>query len=158
MKTMTFGFALVITSFFSNLAFAAIPCVAEDVVSLPAKLVGLTSLNGQNIKIEITTPGPSKVVHCSITSTEWGDKIHYTFAERFEAEVKVSVANPLSFHPTTHVFKLADLVVEPILSGDEHGRFNRTLKIYDPSLKISYLMFLDANGRVGRVRTKLSNG
>jgi hypothetical protein len=155
MKTLAFSFALMITSFFSNLAFAAIPCVADDVASLPAKLVGLTSLNGQSIRLEVTTPGSSKVAHCSVTSTEWGDKIHYTFAERFEAEVKVSVANPLSSHPTIHVFKLKDLVVEPILSGDENGRFNRTVKIYDPSLKISYLMFLDANGRVGRVRAKL---
>lgn len=155
MKTMAFSFALMITSFFSNLALAAIPCVADDVASLPAKLVGLTSLNGQSIRLEIATPGSSKVAYCSVTSTEWGDKIHYTFAERFEAEVKVSVANPLSSHPTSHVFKLTDLVVEPILSGDENGRFNRTVKIYDPSLKISYLMFLDANGRVGRVRAKL---
>jgi hypothetical protein len=156
MKTVTLGFALLTTSFFSNLAFAATPCVAEDIVSLPAKLVGLTSLNGQSIQIEITTPRASNIAHCYVNSTEWGDKIHYTFAERFEAEVKVRVANPPSFLPAVHVFKLKDLVVEPILSGDENGRFNRTVKIYDPTLKISYLMFLDANGRVGRVRAKLS--
>ena len=158
MKTLAFSLALMTSSFLSNLAFSAIPCVADDVASLPAKLVGLTSLNGQSIRLEITTPEPSKVVDCSVTSTEWGDKIHYTFAERFEAEVKVSVANPLSSHPTNHAFKLTDLVVEPILSGDENGRFNRTVKIYDPSLDVSYLMFLDANGRVGRVRVQLSNG
>jgi hypothetical protein len=155
MKTLAFSFALMITGFFPSLAFAAIPCVADDVASLPATLVGLTSVNGQSIRLEITTPGPSKVARCSVTSTEWGDEIHYTFAERFEAEVKVSVANPMGSHPTIHVFKLTDLVVEPILSGDENGRFNRTVKIFDPSLKVSYLMFLDANGRVGRVRAKL---
>ena len=158
MKKIALGFVLVFTSFISSAVLAAVPCVVEDQAALPGKLIGLTSINGQGIRVEVITPGESKVEDCFVTSTASGDKIHYRFADRFEAEVKVSVSNPLSFWPTRRVFKLKNLVVEPVTNGDELGRFNRMVTIYDPSLKLSYLMFLDADGQVASVRAKLTNG
>lgn len=157
MKTTAIGFILMVTSLMSNAVFGAVPCVEDDRAALPGKLIGLTSMNGQAIQIEVTTPGPSKVDGCFVTDTASGDKIHYRFADRFEAEVKVSVSNPLSFWPTRRVFKLKNLVVEPVINGDEVGRFNRMVTIYDPSLKISYLIFLDSDGQVALVRAKLTN-
>lgn len=157
MKTTAIGFILMITSLMSNAVFGLVPCEEDDLAFLPGKLIGLTSMNGQAIRIEVTTPDPSKVDGCFFFDTAAGHKIHYVFADRFEAEVKVSVANPLSFHPTRRVFKMKYLVVEPAINGDEVGRFNRMVTIYDPSLKISYLMFLDSDGQVALVRAKLTN-
>jgi hypothetical protein len=156
MKSILILIAIALPTLTPGLAGAAVPCVADDMIQLPSKISGVSSLNGQGVRVSVTTYGQDKVQNCTVNNRQDGDVIQFMFAERFEADVTVSVANPLSFHPTRRSFKLNSLVVEPASQIDGTGQYNRMMRIVDPQLKLTYLMFIDSDGQAGTMTIQMN--
>ena len=157
MKSILILFAIALPILTPGLAGAAVPCVADDMIQLPNKISGVSSLNGQGVRVSLTTYGQDKVQNCTVNNQQDGDVIKFMFTDRFEADVTVSVANPLSFHPTRRSFKLKSLVVEPASQINGTSQYNRMIKIIDSQLKLTYLMFIDLDGQAGAMTIQMNS-